>query len=306
MTILEEDGRLLGYRHKVNNVTTDFPVDPITGQSDILHIKNFHPTDDWWGAAATESSSREIDTSNDATAWNKTLLQNQGRPGMLYIFKESMNEEEYARFEESINEKYSGAANAGKNMIVEGDADVKPYGFSMNELDFNEGQIKLARRICMGYRVPPELIGIQDATFTNRPEARLQFWEDTVSYYHKLYANELNNWLLPQEENTFLKFILDTIAALEPKRDKLWERAEKSSFLTINEKRKMTGHDPHPDGDVILVSANMLPLGMEIPEDTESDNPKDEPENEDDDDGDEKAITLTKAELKLIDSEYND
>ena len=57
---------------------------PITGQSDILQMKTFHPLDDWYGMAATEPAAREIDTSNASTEWNKNLLDKQARPGLVY------------------------------------------------------------------------------------------------------------------------------------------------------------------------------------------------------------------------------
>jgi HK97 family phage portal protein len=80
----KENGILEKYIYEINGQEIEFDIDPITQQSDILHLKNFHPTDDWWGAAATESAAREIDTFNAATEWNKNLLDNQGRPGMVF------------------------------------------------------------------------------------------------------------------------------------------------------------------------------------------------------------------------------
>jgi len=68
--------------------------------------------------------------------------------------------------------------------------------------------------------------------------------------------------------------------------------------ITIDEKREMVGKDPRPngEGDVILVPANLLPLGLEIS--TENNNDDDSEEEE------EKSITLTKEELKIINYEY--
>lgn len=256
-------GRLDKYIYTVQGRTVDWDVDPITGQCDVLHLKSFHPLNDWWGAAVTESTAREIDTSNAATQWNKSILDNEGRPGMVFTLIGAAGEEYLDNLESYLAENHGGAANAGKNLIITGEKGTKaePYGWSPKDLDFNEGDTRLARKIAMGYGVPPELLGILDATFTNRIEARLYFWENTVFFYLNYLREELNNWLYEKDSNRFIDYNLDEIPALASKRDMVWKRAQDGDFLSINEKREMVGLEAKDGGDVILVPANMIPLG---------------------------------------------
>ena len=51
-------GILEKYIYKVQGRQVEWDVDPITERSDILHLKTFHPLDDWWGAAPTEPAAR--------------------------------------------------------------------------------------------------------------------------------------------------------------------------------------------------------------------------------------------------------
>ena len=75
-----------GYRYKVGEHVTDFPVDRLTGISRILHLKEFHPTDDWYGLSPIEAAAYSIDQHNQASAWNQALLQNGARPsGALVV-----------------------------------------------------------------------------------------------------------------------------------------------------------------------------------------------------------------------------
>jgi HK97 family phage portal protein len=256
-------GQLRAYEYAVNSRATEWEIDPITGHCDILHLKAFHPLDDFWGAAATEPAAREIDTSNAATEWNKSILDNQGRPGMVFTLVGATGEQAMDKLEQHLRDEHTGPANAGKNLIIAGDRGTKaePWGFSPSDLDFNEGDLRLMRKIAMGYGVPPELLGIQDATYNNRAEARLYFWENTVFFYLNYIRDELNNWLYEKGSDRFVDYILDNVPALALKRDLLWGRAQKSDFLKINEKREMVGLDPDPNGDVILTPASMIPLG---------------------------------------------
>lgn len=258
-----DKGQIIAYIYDNSEI---FEVDPITGESDIKHIKSFHPTNDIWGLSTTEPTAREIDSSNDATEWNKKVLENEGRPGMIIMAGGGMNQKQYDRLEKHLRETYEGAANAGKTLILESTdkIDAKPYNWNPKEMDFIEGNRELARRVCLGYGVPPQLLGIPgDSTYSNYKEARQAFWEETVLFYLNLIKSELNNWFFPnEEEKLYIDFVLDDVPALEPKRTMLWDRAQKSDFLTVNEKREMVKYEKIEGGDVILTPATMIPLEM--------------------------------------------
>jgi HK97 family phage portal protein len=278
---------LLGYELNENGVAKKtWMLDPITMQADLLHLKLFHPTNDYMGAAPTEPASRDIDTRNEATEWNKKLLENEARPGMIFKFKTSLGDVQYERFKKSLEEGYSGFENAGKNLVLEGDGDATPYGYNPAELDFIEGGRELGRNIAMGYGVPPMIIGIKgDSTYNNMEQAELSFWEKTVMFYLRYVRAEFNNWLFDEEDDTFVDYDVDEIPALEPRRKEKYELAQKSDFLTINEKRELTGHEAHPDGDVILIAATQIPLGEEPPAEEEMDDELGAVEDELEDEG---------------------
>ena len=259
-------GQIDGYTFTNNGKSIFYERDRITGKCDILHVKTFHPCNDFWGAAITETAARDIDTSNAETEWNKKLLENECRPGMIISMEGNLTDSQFDRLEKQLKEKFSGASNAGKNLILEGEGkpDARPYGWSPTEMDFIEGGREKARRISYAYGVPPMLVGIPgDNTYSNQKEARLSFWEDTVFFYLNLLKGELNNWFFAENPDKYcLDYCVDEIPALAPNREKLWEKVKNSDWLTINEKREATGYDSVDNGDVIFVSASMLPLDM--------------------------------------------
>jgi HK97 family phage portal protein len=273
-------GALGGYIYNVNGRSVTFPVE-LDGSCDILQLKNFHPTDDWYGAAATSSAGYEIDTDNERSNWNKGLLQNQARPGMIFVSNSQLTDKQFERLESQLKVQYAGGDNVGKNLVLEGGTDAKPYSWSAVDLEFIEGGRELARKIAMAYGVPSMLLGIPgDSTYSNYSEARLAFWEDTISYYLNYIKSELNNWLLKDQENLYLDFDLSDVPALATRRKEQWQTAETSTFLTINEKRDMVGLESIGDaGDVVMVSAAMVPLGEE-PDLDENFPPKEPPATE--------------------------
>ena len=104
VNIIEGDGyHNKGYRYKCGKIVQDFPVDPITGYSDMLHIKNFNPINDLYGLSPVEAASYSIDQHNQAGQWIQSLLQNGAKPSGALIVKQSndtnssLSSEEYER-----------------------------------------------------------------------------------------------------------------------------------------------------------------------------------------------------------------
>jgi len=305
LAINKTTGLLEKYTYSVNKGRkVDFKINPITGQCDVLHCKSFHPLDDYFGASVTEPAAREIDTSNSATEWNKSVLDNEGKPGMIFKIVGNVSMEQLDELERKLAEDHGGPSNAGKDLIITGErgTDAKPYSWSPKDLDFNEGDLRLSRKIAMGYGVPPMLLGIPgEATFANYKEARLAFWESTIMFYLNYYREELNNWLYEPDGDKSIDYNLDEVPALASKREMIWNRAQDSDFLTINEKREMTGSKSVEGGDVILIAAGMIPLGEEPPPPAEPPPEDDEPVDEED----EEEVRLELLRQGYTDEEIN-
>ena len=258
-------GALTSYTYALDSRSIIWKVG-LYGECDILHFKNFHPLNDFWGASAIQPASREIDILNEATEWNKSILENEGRPGMIYTVVGNMTDVQWDRFEKQLEEEHSGAKNAGKHLVVEGEkgTSITPYGWNPAEMDFLEGGREVARRVAYGFGVPPQLIGIPgDSTYSNYKEARLAFWESTVFYYLNFLKGELNNWFFKEDDGEyFLDYDLTAIPALASKVQVLWDRVEKATFLTTNKKREIVGYERIEDeiADKVMIPANYIPL----------------------------------------------
>lgn len=122
----------------------------------------------------------------------------------------------------------------------------------------------MARRIAMGFGVPPQIIGIiGDSTYRNYDTAEQSFWEKTVLWYLNYIRDEYNNWFFDDSE-TFIDYEIDEIPALSPRRAANWKNANEATFLTTNEKREITGYKPvGPDGDTILIQSFLVPLSQQ-------------------------------------------
>ncbi len=260
----ETSGVPAKFVYTVGSKEKTFPIDPVTGRSDMLHIKTFHPLDDLYGFATIESAACEIDIYNQGAKWNQRLLQRDARPGMVYTLIGQVSDEQFSDLERQINAKYAGAENSGRSIVITGEQGTKaePYQLTPMEMDWRESMLAVARHICMAFGVPPMLIGIPgESTFANYREARLAFWESVVLWHLNMFRAELNTWFFPEEDDPhFLDYVLDEVPAMEFRREKLFERLQAVDFLTLNEKRAMIGKPEMEGGDVILVPGTHVPL----------------------------------------------
>jgi len=259
------------YRFSVAGRERDFPVDPVSGRSAILHVRAFHPLDDWYGLSPVEAASFAIDQHNQAGAWNQAMLQNGARPsGALMVQASSegggatLSEAQFERLKGQIDELYSGSRNAGRPLLLEGGLTWQEMSLSPKDMDFVNAKHTAARDIALAFGVPPQLLGIPgDNTYANMREARLALWEQTVMPLVDQIAAELSCWLAPRFAEGFeIVPDLDRVPALALRRERLWEKVAGADFLTLNEKRAAVGYGPVPGGDR-LAAAPSIPARSE-------------------------------------------
>lgn len=246
------------YRYQVEGRATEFRADALTGRADILHLKAFHPLDDWYGMSPLEAAAFSIDQHNDAAKWNAALLQSSGRPSGALVYKpaheggaDTLTDEQRAKLKEEVERYFSGPENAGRPLVLEGGLDWRDMALSPKDMDWLAGKDVSARDIALAFHVPPQLIGIEGSlTFANFEQARLALFDDAVLPLLDRMKDALNNWLAPRfGADISVDYDLDGVEALAPRREKTWQRVTAADFMTLNEKRRALGLPPLDGGD---------------------------------------------------------
>lgn len=273
------NGYVSRYQFNMGGQIRHWDVDPVKLNSQILHIKSFNPTSDWYGMSALEAAMFSLDQYNSGQRWNLALLQNSATPSGVLQMKVSdanprgeLTNEQYARLRDEFKRNYQGAKNAGAPMIIEGGLSWQTVSMSPKDMDFLNNKKVTATDLALALGVPPELMGIGEKTFNNYREARLAFYEETVLPVMDFLRDELNRWLAPVfSENQMLDYDKDDIEALTWKREQKYTSLKDANFLTQNEKRVAAGYDEAEGWDVFVIGNQIL----ENPEDAQTANPKD-------------------------------
>ena len=260
--------------HVDGRLANRYDVDSETGMSEVKHFKMWNPLDDYYGLSPIQAASADIDQHNHAAKHNLGLLMNGARPSGAVVFKPKdetgmhvqLSESQRQQLMTDLNMRFSGAHNAGRPMLLEGDFDWKEMGFSPKDMDFLELKNMSARDIALCFGVPSQLVGVPDSqTYNNVSEARLALYEDTIIPWIRRVESDLNEWLAPRfGDDITVRYDIDSIPAMAERRKKTYEnvvQAVREGIISRNEARERLGYEPISGGDDVYINANLFPLG---------------------------------------------
>ena len=210
------------------------------GVAPVLHLALFHPLDDHYGLSPLEAAAVALDTHN-------ALLDNAARPSGALVYAgesgQNLTDEQFDRLKEELETQFTGTANAGRPLLLDGGLDWKAMALSPKDMDFLEARNAAAREIALAFGVPPMLLAIPgDNTYANYAEANRALWRQTVLPLLGRILGDLAQWLEPAFGPVRLEPDLDRVEALAPDREALWRRVAAADFLTDDEKRQAVGY----------------------------------------------------------------
>ncbi|MEE4201051.1 phage portal protein [Erythrobacter sp.] len=243
------DGWPCAYEYAVGGDRLLLPVVDEEGWANIVAIRTMHPLDDHLGAGALEAANQAIAIHNAASGWNRSLLENAARPSGALVYETGdgagLTAEQFERLKCELDTAFSGAANAGRPMLLDGGLRWQSMAMTPADMDFATLKSAAAREIALAFGVPPMLLGLPgDNTYSNYREANRALWRLTLlPLAQKLFA-ALAEGLSPWFPDSELAIDLDRITALSEDRERLWKQVSEADFLSNDEKREMLGLAP--------------------------------------------------------------
>jgi len=123
--ILAQGGHVVAYEVSEENRKRRVMADLLSPS--IVHLKLFHPLNDWYGMSPIEAASRAIDQHNAVSSHNVALLQNGGRPsGALRVRGDiPLSDDQRESLRSEMRSAFQGGQNAGQVLVMEGDLEWK-------------------------------------------------------------------------------------------------------------------------------------------------------------------------------------
>ena len=247
--IAGDDGWPAAFAYEVAGKRLSIPLLDEDASPNVIHIRHFHPGDDHYGAGCLCAADEAIATHNAASIWNRQLLENAARPSGALVYEggdgAGLTADQFDRLKAELTTAYSGMANAGRPMLLEGGLTWQAMAMTPADMDFATLKAAAARDIALAFGVPPMLLGLPgDATYNNYREANRALWRLTLLPLAAKLLAAIGEGLAPWFPDAALAIDLDRVPALAEDRERLWSQVSAADFLDNTEKRALLGLPP--------------------------------------------------------------
>lgn len=246
-------------------------------KNDIVHWKWLPDLEQpWLGMGAIAGAAGDISTDSEIRQYVYSLLKNDAAPAVVVtlVEGEEADDEKIKRLQAQWVQKYGGN-NRGAPAFLEAGMTVNQLSMNLQQLSYEALHNIPESRIAAAFKVPAMMIGLnvglQRSTFTNYPEARQAFTEDTLAVLWRGLESELEASLVDDfGGDIILRHDLKMVRALQDDREKLWQQAQSgwdSALLTRSQALKLLGMRSTPDDDIykVTLATMFLPLGEMLP-----------------------------------------
>lgn len=231
-------------------------------ESEIVHFKYSSPHSEFYGMGPLMGAANAYDLEKDMTDYEKAMFENMGRPDIAIMAKQGGfdDKDKRKRFNEMWMGAYGGPKKAGKVAILQGDLDIKEFGFPPREMSYLVGRKKTKEQIANAFGIPMSMLTTESVNLANAKAGNYQHAKNAILPRCRRFEEKLNEKLLPMyDEKLFVAF---DNPVPEDTELKLKEREVniKSGFAPIDEERQLVGRKPL-GLDKPLLPMNLVPVG---------------------------------------------
>jgi HK97 family phage portal protein len=253
------NGRL-GYRWTENGEIFDLTSD------EVLHIRGFggNPLG---GMSTLAFGARAFGTALDVDRTARRTFENGLRPSGVMTFPTWLNQEQRDVIEKKLTEKYTGAMNAGRPLILEGGTTWSQLGLNPEDAQMLESRGFSVEEICRFFGVPPFMVGHSEKSTswgTGLEQQTLGFQKFSLRRRMKRIEQALEKQLLTAEDRAqgiVIEFNLEGLLRGDSAaRASFYQSGLMNGWMTINEVRALENLPPVDGGDVPRMQSQNVPI----------------------------------------------
>jgi HK97 family phage portal protein len=253
------NGRL-GYRWTENGKEFDLTSD------DVLHIRGFggNPLG---GMSTLAFGARAFGLALDIDRSARGTFKNGLRPSGVLTFDKFLTGEQRSIIETKLAEKFMGAMNAGRPMVLEGGTKWEALTINPEDAQMLESRGFSVEEIARFFGVPPFMVGHAEKSTswgTGIKEQTLGFQKFTLRRRLKRIEQSLEKQLLSpadREAGIVIEFNLEgLLRGASDERASFYQSGLSNGWMTINEVRALENLPPVDGGDVPRMQSQNVPI----------------------------------------------
>lgn len=236
------------------------------GADQIFHLRGFMPTL-LGGLSTLEYARHTFGAASAAERFASEMFRNGLRPSGVLQFKDFLSAEHREIAESKLAEKFSGVANAGRPMVLEGGSEWRPLSITPADSQMLESRVHSVEEVCRYFGTPPFMIGHTQKTTSfgaGVEQQTIGFVKWTLQPRLKRIESAAARRLLSSAERLAgvqVEFALEGLLRGDSKaRSEFYRTMVMIGAMTINEVRALENLPPVDGGDVSRVQMQNVPL----------------------------------------------
>jgi HK97 family phage portal protein len=258
--VLDQKKGLIGYVHRINGL--DIPYDA----NEILHFRNPHPDNDYYGIGDIEPGQSLFKEFLNRDAYGEAFWKNGASPAGILISEDFGNDPvAWELAKQKWQREYGGPGNANKTAWLTGKWTYTQLGLSAKEMEQIEASKFTLENIFHLHGVPLSVAGIRDAAnFATARVDDLIFRRYTIKPMIKILRDTLQIDLVAgYNGNLILNFDVSGLTDLDSVVTNLVPLFDRG-VLSVNELRVAAGYalSDDPLFDQHFINAGLVPFEL--------------------------------------------
>lgn len=243
--------------------------DPLDGEMyvfpemDVMHLKTSMTLDGLTGIPVRDMLGYVIEGASQSQQYMSNLYKGGMTASMALQYAGEIDDSRIKLLQKKYDKYLSGPKNAGKIVPVPAGMQLQPLNYKLTDAQFFELKKYSALQIAGAFGVKPNQINdYEKSSYANSEMQQLSFLVDTMLFPLKQYEEELTYKLYIGTEKSCKineKAILRTDSKTQME---ILAQGVQNGMRKVNEARELLDLPRDPDGDVLLMNGNFIPVKM--------------------------------------------
>jgi HK97 family phage portal protein len=247
---------------------------------DVLHFRDldmprpYFP--DVFGYPRGATAIQSIVADNEATNYVRQVVSNDGTPTFAVILSDEATSDDALSMQQRYTARTVERGKRGAPAFFGAVKDIKPLGFTLNDLEFPDLRRVSREDICAAFGVDPRMIGIGSASNdaglsgVQYIEARARLVQHTIEPMLIVFEDEINNWLAPEFGDVYVAYDSNVLRDLVENDEATSTRIRAefaASLRTFEESRRALKLSPVPEpveSLLITPATTLMPSALAI------------------------------------------
>lgn len=145
-----------------------------------------------YGISPIRVAKKAIEAHDEVSKFIMGIIQNGGKPSGILSHKDVY--ESSFNIQQKVQDLYAHINKVGSFALLEGEYEWKQIGISPEKLELLHHKAQFEKEIAIAFDIPPAILGIVEASYSNYREARIHFMETSIIPMLNYILQQLNSY----------------------------------------------------------------------------------------------------------------